>query len=64
VKNWFEAKGFGFAKPDDGSSDVFVHVRSVRGDVEALDPGDLIEFDVAPGRDGRPAAANVRILGR
>ena len=58
---WFnDAKGFGFATPDDGSKDVFVHFSSIQGDgFKSLAEGDRIEFDVQPSEKG-PKAANVK----
>jgi CspA family cold shock protein len=60
---WFnDAKGFGFATPDDGSKDVFVHFSAIQGEgFKSLAEGDRIEFDVQPSDKG-PKAANVKKL--
>jgi CspA family cold shock protein len=62
VKFYNDEKGFGFITPEDGSADVFFHVTQV---VEGYDPqdGDNVTFEIANGRDGRPAAANVAPAG-
>ncbi len=58
VVKWFNpTKGFGFIQPDDGGKDVFVHMSAVESaGMHSLNEGQKIEFEVVPGRDGRPAA--------
>ncbi len=60
VVKWFNGeKGYGFATPDDGSKDVFVHYTAIQADgFRNLNEGDRIEFDVEAGEKG-PKAANV-----
>ena len=54
-------KGFGFIERE-GESDVFVHFSNIAGDgYKSLDEGQLVEFDVAPGRKGEEAQ-NVRVV--
>jgi CspA family cold shock protein len=57
---WFNGtKGFGFATPDDGSRDVFVHYSAIQGEgFRNLNEGDRIEFSVEKGEKG-PKATNV-----
>lgn len=57
---WFNGeKGFGFATPDDGSKDVFVHYSAIQmSGFRNLDEGDRIEFEVEMGDKG-PKAVNV-----
>lgn len=61
---WFNStKGFGFIAPDDGSKDVFVHISAVeRAGIHKLAEGQKVEFEVAPGRDGRTAADNLKLV--
>lgn len=56
---WFDPKkGYGFITLEDGS-DVFVHWTSIQGEgFKTLEEGQLVEFEVVPGRKG-PQAANV-----
>ena len=45
---WFNAtKGFGFIQPDDGGSDVFVHVSAVeRAGLGSLNEGQKVSFEL------------------
>jgi CspA family cold shock protein len=60
VVKWFNGeKGYGFATPDDGSKDVFVHHTAILGvGYKNLNEGDRIEFEVEPGEKG-PKAVQV-----
>jgi cold shock CspA family protein len=59
---WFNAaKGFGFITPDFGPCDVFVHVSALSAaDIDRLEPGDRLEFELTQGGDGRLLALGLR----
>jgi len=60
---WFNtAKGFGFIAPEDGSSDVFVHVSAVdRSGMGNLKEGQRLSFDVERSpKNGKLSATNLR----
>ncbi len=61
---WFNpSKGFGFIQPDDGSQDAFVHVSAVeRAGLSTLNEGQKVEYDLSPGKDGKTAADNIKLL--
>lgn len=60
---WFNpAKRFGFIKPDDGSSDVFVHITALeQAGLRGLDEGQRIEYDLAENK-GKMSAVNLKLL--
>ena len=45
---WFNSqKGFGFIQPEDGSSDVFVHISAVeRAGLSSLAEGQKVHYEV------------------
>ncbi len=55
---WFNAqKGFGFIQPDNGGSDVFVHISAVeRAGMRGLNEGQKVSFEVAS--EKRPRFGN------
>lgn len=58
---WYDAdKGFGFLTRDDGG-EVFVHSSALPKGVEALKPGQKVEFGVAESRRGQQALS-VRVI--
>ncbi|MDP6121370.1 MAG: cold-shock protein [Rhodospirillales bacterium] len=61
---WFNPnKGFGFIQPDDGGKDAFVHISAVeRSGLSRLQEGQKVEYELAPGRDGRSAAENLVVV--
>ena len=59
---WFNAtKGYGFIQPDDGGSDVFVHISAVeRAGLGSLREGQKVSYEiVADRRSGKSAADNL-----
>ncbi len=60
---WFNAtKGYGFIAPEGATKDIFVHITEVqKANLTGLKEGDVIEFDLAMGKNGRESAANLRM---
>ena len=63
VVTYFEAKGFGFLRPDDGGRDVFFHISRLQGDGDAteLKPGVRVLYELGMDRTGKMAASSVRL---
>jgi cold shock protein len=62
---WFNGqKGFGFIQPDDGGTDVFVHISAVeRAGLQGLNEGQKIAFDIVANRKtGKSSAENLRAI--
>ena len=60
---WFNTtKGFGFIQPQDGSTDVFVHISAIeRAGLRSLTDGQKVTFDVVADRkSGKSSADNLR----
>src|ERR1041385_8396635 len=62
VVTYFEAKGFGFLRPEDGGRDIFFHVsRLVEGLATDLRPGARVLYELGMDRTGKMAASSLRI---
>jgi CspA family cold shock protein len=62
---WFNGqKGYGFIQPDDGGTDVFVHVSAVeRAGLHQLKEGQKLFFEIVANRKtGKSSAGNLRTL--
>ena len=60
---WFNpTKGYGFIQPDDGSSDVFVHISAVeRSGLSTLNEGRKVSFELVAGRNGKMSAEQLAL---
>jgi CspA family cold shock protein len=59
---WFNtAKGFGFIQPDDGGSDVFVHISALnQAGLDGLNEGDKVAYELEQDRrSGKLAATGI-----
>jgi len=58
---WFNStKGFGFIAPDNGGSDVFVHISAVEAaGLSGLDENQKVSYDIESNK-GREAATNIQ----
>ncbi|KQR77393.1 putative cold-shock DNA-binding protein [Rhizobium sp. PP-F2F-G38] len=61
VKFFNATKGFGFIAPDNGASDVFVHISAVeRAGMRSLNEGQKVNFEIVQDRrSGKSAADNL-----
>jgi|TARA_B110000305_G_C19371914_1_gene604914 CspA family cold shock protein len=61
---WFNsAKGYGFIAPDDGGSDVFVHISAVEAaGLRSLNDDQKVSYELEDGRDGKKSAGNLAVL--
>jgi len=60
---WFNTqKGFGFIQPENGSTDVFVHISAVeRAGMSGLNEGQKVSFDLeSDKRTGKQSAGNLK----
>jgi cold shock protein len=65
VVKWFNGqKGFGFIQPDNGGTDVFVHISAVeRAGLHGLAEGQKVSFEAkADPRRGKTSAENLKAL--
>lgn len=58
---WFNPqKGFGFIQPEDGGSDVFVHVSAVeKAGMRGLDEGQKISYEITSEK-GKDSATDLK----
>ena len=55
-------RDFGFIRPDDGGSDLFVHARNI-ANADKLNQGQRVSFEVVTDdRRGKPRADRVRVI--
>lgn len=63
VMTYFEEKGFGFLRPDNGGKDIFFHIsRLHQGQSTDLVPGTKVSYELGMDRNGKIAASSVRVL--
>ena len=64
VKFFNAQRGFGFIAPEDGSSDVFVHISAVeQAGMKTLHEGQRVSFDaVTDQRRGKTNAQNLKAV--
>jgi cold shock protein len=64
VKFFNSQKGYGFIAPEDGSSDVFVHVTALeRAGIRSLAEGQTVSFDTeVDRRTGKNAVKDIRAI--
>jgi CspA family cold shock protein len=55
---WFNSsKGFGFIAPDNGGSDVFVHISAVeQAGLSGLEDNQKVTYELEAGRNGKESA--------
>lgn len=58
VKFFNETKGFGFIKPTNSQTDIFVHSSGL---IDEIRENDLVEYDEERGKKGMNAV-NVKVL--
>jgi CspA family cold shock protein len=65
VRKFSTERGFGFIEPDDGSGDIFIHIKSIKGREQGSHPnvGARVEYEMITAADGRIQAVGVKILG-
>ena len=64
VKFFNASRGYGFISPDDGKSDVFVHISAVeKAGLSAIAEGQKLSYDlVKDSRSGKSAAENLQTV--
>lgn len=61
---WFNpTKGFGFIQPEDGGSDVFVHISAVeQAGLSSLDDNQKVTYELEAGRNGKESASDLKLV--
>ncbi len=63
VKFYNDQKGFGFIKPDEGSTDVFVHATALeRAGIRGLAEGQKVAYETeVDSRSGKTAVSSIEL---
>ena len=62
VKFFNTQKGFGFITPEDGSTDMFVHITAIQqAGLDSLNEGQKVSFDIEDNR-GKDTATNIKVI--
>lgn len=63
IVKWFNPnKGFGFIQPEEGGSDVFVHITALeRAGLKTLNEGQRVSYELATNK-GKTSAVNIALL--
>lgn len=63
VVKWFNpTKRFGFIQPDNGGSDIFVHMTAVEAaGLHGLDENQKVQYDLEDSK-GKTSAVNLKLL--
>jgi len=61
---WFNpSKGFGFIQPDNGGSDVFVHISAVeQAGLSGLEDNQKVTYELETGRNGKESATALKLV--
>lgn len=61
---WFNAtKGYGFIQPDNGGSDVFVHISAVQAaGLTGLNDNQKVSYELETGRNGKEKVSQLQAL--
>ncbi|WP_324250672.1 cold shock domain-containing protein [Xanthomonas vesicatoria] len=59
LTRWNADRGFGFITPAQPGDEVFVHISAFPRSADAPRVGELISFEIEPGKDGRRQAVRV-----
>jgi cold shock protein len=64
VKFFNSERGYGFITPDDGSAEMFVHIRDLHdAGLNMLQQGDAVAYEIGLNvRNQRPKAVALRLL--
>ena len=62
IKFFNDQKGFGFIIQDNGDKEIFFHATQCPEGYQPQE-GDVVEYEIGEGRDGIPAATDVRPAG-
>jgi len=63
VKFFNAEKGFGFIKPDNGGTDIFVHISAVQAsNLPGLQEGDKVSYETEADKRGKgPKAVDIQL---
>ena len=61
---WFNTtKGYGFIAPEEGDTDVFVHISAVQNSgMTNLQEGQQVSYELEEGKNGKTAAVNLKAV--
>ena len=62
LTTWNDARGFGFVRPDDGSDDVFLHIKALPPQCPRPEVGQRVRYQLVLSADRKPRAAGARLL--